>query len=423
MTMCRVLTVLALLVAVARNDCAIAQTGIVVGDVLDGNTPVMGAVVRLDFLDPVNQHYQEETIADGRFVLTGLPEGLCSVMAMRSGLGFGSDLIEVTSGSPTYTALFLTGGEGEGELSQTFSLSGTARVVDDGSDFPRYYLDLELHDGYEYSLVFGPPWYNPDHGSAQRPSDGQAINVEVAAFNYSVVPLVVVRTVGGEYWREETEGHGAATGHFQEMSGCTTCVVTRIEADAWLDVITDPEPPDSSIAYRVTWGPERRIIFLDFGAANYTPPPGGAQRPTHSQQVHIVAGEYWSLRQGQYRAIVYEIGGAVWRLPGDTTGFGRLSESASEWPGGTPGDFGLLGNYPNPFNGQTMIHWSVDRTTVGTLDAFDLLGRRVAEIDRGAWSAGEHAKAWNCESCATGVYVLRLQTADRTQTHRVHLIR
>lgn len=420
----RVVLVVIVLGFFAVDDSALAQTGSVAGDVLSANgIPVLGAIVRLDVLTPTSLHYEVTTPADGRFAIMDLPEGLCSVLAMRSGLGYGSDLLEVSSGSTTYTALFLTNGEGQGEAPQTVSLAGTARILDPGSEFPQYVLDVGVGGAHEYSLLFGPPWYTPGAGNGSRPIDGQGVHLEVAPFAYSDIPMVVVRSIGGEYWRSAAEGHGAAVGHFQEAAGCTTCTVTRIEADGWLDLITDPAPPDDSIAYRFDWYYNRRIIMLDFGAASYAPPPDGAERPTYSQQIHFVGGQYSSEITGEWRAIVYEIGGAVWRVPGDTVGFGRLTDFAPDPPEFSPGNYNVLENYPNPFNGQTAIHWSIDRTTRGTLDVVDLLGRRVAVIDDGVWTAGQHTRIWTCEACASGVYLLRLQTADQLRTHRVHLIR
>jgi hypothetical protein len=72
---------------------------------------------------------------------------------------------------------------------------------------------------------------------------------------------------------------------------------------------------------------------------------------------------------------------------------------------------------PNPFNPTTEIRFDLDRAGEIELTVYDLLGRRVRRLARGAWPAGAHAVAWDGRSdvgprAAGGVYMIRLRYAD-----------
>lgn len=64
-----------------------------------------------------------------------------------------------------------------------------------------------------------------------------------------------------------------------------------------------------------------------------------------------------------------------------------------------------------------------------TVEAFDLLGRRVASLADGAYEAGRHAAVLDGRGLASGVYVVRAVMAAeyggaaRTFARRVTLVR
>jgi hypothetical protein len=80
-----------------------------------------------------------------------------------------------------------------------------------------------------------------------------------------------------------------------------------------------------------------------------------------------------------------------------------------------PTVFGLGQNYPNPFNGTTQIPY-----TVGggpgipqwvRLSVYDVLGRRVAVLVDREMPAGKYVATMDAGALASGVYLLRLETA------------
>lgn len=89
----------------------------------------------------------------------------------------------------------------------------------------------------------------------------------------------------------------------------------------------------------------------------------------------------------------------------------------------------LAGNYPNPFNGQTRIRFTLQSGGAGAesvpvvLTVVDLLGREVAVLLRAALPDGEHTVLFDARGQATGMYLCRLQRGGVTITHPMMLIR
>ncbi|MCP4574004.1 MAG: T9SS type A sorting domain-containing protein [bacterium] len=95
-----------------------------------------------------------------------------------------------------------------------------------------------------------------------------------------------------------------------------------------------------------------------------------------------------------------------------------------------PGDDGILrpgvriiGNYANPFQGQTRVDFELGRGGPVRLEVFDLAGRRVAELTSENYGPGIHSQVWNARRLPSGTYFLRLQQGDRMVTHRCVLLK
>lgn len=74
----------------------------------------------------------------------------------------------------------------------------------------------------------------------------------------------------------------------------------------------------------------------------------------------------------------------------------------------TPDRFILRQNYPNPFNPATTIPFGLASRSFVSLTVFDALGREVAHLGSGEFSAGEHIHLWEAGGVAGGVYMYRL---------------
>ncbi len=89
----------------------------------------------------------------------------------------------------------------------------------------------------------------------------------------------------------------------------------------------------------------------------------------------------------------------------------------------SPMVFGLIGNYPNPFNGSTVISFGLKSASNASLDIYDLLGNRVYAVNLGVLSAGEHSIVWSAAGLASGTYFFRLSADGVQQTGKMLLIK
>ena len=84
--------------------------------------------------------------------------------------------------------------------------------------------------------------------------------------------------------------------------------------------------------------------------------------------------------------------------------------------------------YPNPFNPQTTVAFSLPRAGRVELVVFDLRGRRVRALWSGDLAAGRHVRSWDGaddhgRSLPSGVYCVRLVAGGEMRTQRVMLVR
>ncbi len=91
---------------------------------------------------------------------------------------------------------------------------------------------------------------------------------------------------------------------------------------------------------------------------------------------------------------------------------------------------GLLTNYPNPFNPQTVIRFTLSQPAFVNLEVYNLLGQRVKTLAEGFRQAGVHSVDWdgrddNNRETASGVYLCRLVVDGGrfVQARKVALIR
>jgi hypothetical protein len=83
----------------------------------------------------------------------------------------------------------------------------------------------------------------------------------------------------------------------------------------------------------------------------------------------------------------------------------------------------VLGAYPNPFRSGGRIQFELSRASAVMLEVFDVRGRRVETLARGAYSAGRHEVAWNTRTLSPGVYFVSLTSEAGVDRRRVALIR
>ncbi|MCC6864631.1 MAG: T9SS type A sorting domain-containing protein [Ignavibacteria bacterium] len=89
-----------------------------------------------------------------------------------------------------------------------------------------------------------------------------------------------------------------------------------------------------------------------------------------------------------------------------------------------PSGFSLSQNYPNPFNPNTKIRFSVPKSSIVTLEVFDVTGKLVKTLARNeAVTAGTKEVDFNASGLASGIYFYTLKSGDFTQTKKMILVK
>lgn len=83
----------------------------------------------------------------------------------------------------------------------------------------------------------------------------------------------------------------------------------------------------------------------------------------------------------------------------------------------------IVGSHPNPFNPSTTINFMLNRAGLASLTVYDITGRAVTTLAEQNFTAGEHSIVWNATGHASGMYLVRLESAGQFATHRVTLLK
>ena len=89
----------------------------------------------------------------------------------------------------------------------------------------------------------------------------------------------------------------------------------------------------------------------------------------------------------------------------------------------SPDSFALNGNYPNPFNPQTTIQYSVAESAHVTVTVYDALGRHIATLVDGVQAPGYHEVAFDAANLPSGTYLYRLESPAGSETKTMLLLK
>ncbi len=90
--------------------------------------------------------------------------------------------------------------------------------------------------------------------------------------------------------------------------------------------------------------------------------------------------------------------------------------------------FALQPNFPNPFNPETTIVYTLERPLDLKVEIHDLRGARVATLADGLHAAGRHELRWTGRNgegraVASGVYLLVAQHEEQSRTRKLLLLK
>ena len=142
-------------------------------------------------------------------------------------------------------------------------------------------------------------------------------------------------------------------------------------------------------------------------------PAEGNDRPTRARR------DGWSLhvkacQAGQTKILLidYDTGAVVQQYEVNV----EASTSASAKTALNP-------SYPNPFNSETILSYTLPTASDIRLEVFTLSGQRVAVLHEGFQVAGYHTIAMDASALASGVYLYRLTTPEGRFVQKFTLLR
>jgi hypothetical protein len=97
--------------------------------------------------------------------------------------------------------------------------------------------------------------------------------------------------------------------------------------------------------------------------------------------------------------------------------------TAIENPHETINSYALMQNFPNPFNPETKLRFSIDHRENVSLNVYNLAGQEVASLVNKALNPGEYEITFNGNSLPSGVYFYTLRSGNRTETRKMLLVR
>jgi len=369
------------------------------------------------------------TDADGNFEFEAVPVGAYTARAAKRGYVYADQDIEVSVDELTEVNFTLEAGEDNGgnggnrgghgnHRPEPVELHGWAIVVvGDRADI--YLLDEDNDGEADYLLNFGPPDYEPENG-AQRPEDGDEIDIAGSLVGHMDPPMVIVFAINDDEWRNpEDGGHGGRPGNGGGWGDREDPEL--VEADGFAIVNEDARWFNR---YFLDVDDDGEADFrLCFGEEDYDP-GNGAERPNDDDFVDIVGGQVNPPR-GLPVIIVYQINGQMWREPGDTLGlfWEGSSEAVDERDVAAPTNVTLVSAYPNPFNPVATLSITLPEAGHVYTSLFDLQGREVMSVSNGYLSAGQHTFKLNGENLNAGTYFLRVDAAGNVSTQKVTLMK
>lgn len=88
-----------------------------------------------------------------------------------------------------------------------------------------------------------------------------------------------------------------------------------------------------------------------------------------------------------------------------------------------PEDFGIAGNYPNPFNSSTIIEYKVDKRQHISLEIYSISGELVARVFDKEVEAGKHSQQINIPGFTSGIYYAVLTGISGVSVYPLHYLK
>jgi hypothetical protein len=100
-----------------------------------------------------------------------------------------------------------------------------------------------------------------------------------------------------------------------------------------------------------------------------------------------------------------------------------VANSSTEVAVNMPTAFELSAAYPNPFNPSTSINLHVPMESDVNVQVYDLSGRMISTLLSGVQAQGDYSLTWNAQEQASGMYLVRAETAGSVAVQKILLLK
>lgn len=365
---------------------------------------------------------------------------------------------------------------------KTISVTGKVSV-DNSVMMPIYYLETNGDDSTDFTLGFGPWWYEPESG-AVRPTDGDVVNILGGVDNTIIPAMLVVFEIDGLVWRDPNNAPPWSGGWIHNDANDTSRVFCPTDS---LDHIGFPHNGMNGMMGNMgtTWPDSVYCQFEQIHIDSLPSSPGQDMFEAYLCNFNDSFGGHFNM-QGQYNGqnmhqgmmnfnhaihfqfhydedvltdkgmdensirMFYMDDQENWMEETDieidfTNNYISLNNSdvaeyyalqastgkvgiEDENTSNIPRTISIDSVYPNPFNPVTKINYTVMQSATVTMQIFDINGTFVNEIVNNYRNPGNYSVQWSGtnalgQNVPSGTYFIKLFTGNNVYSTKITLLR
>ena len=88
-----------------------------------------------------------------------------------------------------------------------------------------------------------------------------------------------------------------------------------------------------------------------------------------------------------------------------------------------PGSFGIQGFYPNPFNPNGKVEFTLRQSGTVQVNLYNIMGQKVMEVHSGMMNSGKHLMNVDGTNLSSGIYLLQIRYMNQVQFLKISLIK
>jgi hypothetical protein len=321
---------------------------------------------------------------------------------------------------------------------------------------------LGLHDFYvlkttrrgvlSWSRTYGTSLSDDAYAICQTPDSGYAVFGTTQSTDYPYSPdiyVVRIKANGDTLWNRRfgsdlddvvysahlTSDHGFIMAGYESFSDDTQkdCFIMKLDSAGTLMWANHFGGVGDQIAYSVQQTSDHGYV-----AAGYTLPLGATHRSVYMFKTDSLGHFQWdhvfpcTIRREATVVKETDDGGYVLggfscahAADGDLYVIKTGPDASLSVPGKqrTLPDNMVLTAYPNPFNPQTVLEYTLPASGRVELTLYNITGRRVRTLIAGTQERGLHRITMDGSDLAAGLYIARLTAPRLTQTQKLLLIK